>query len=63
MNVVICSNTFTSLSISKYAEEYPENWKDIIKSTKSVNPENFDDGLTQVAPKGQFKALRRKNEK
>ena len=23
---------------------------------KATNPENFDDGLTQVSPKGEFKA-------
>lgn len=28
-----------------------------VKSIKRVTPENFDDGLTQVAPKGEFKSI------
>ena len=30
------------------------------KQLRKENPENFDEGLTRVAPKGEFKAMNKK---
>lgn len=31
---------------------------EVKKTTKKTNPENFDDGITQVAPKGEFTPMK-----
>ena len=37
-------------------KRYKLNYDLIYGKPKKQNPENFDDGLTQVAPKGEFKS-------